>query len=447
MENGVDSPDALPLPSPLAIGATSDEACAYQFGRLTALDAKSRGYNLVFGPIIDIAMNPLSSCVGPRAFGGDPDLVSRMATAAIRGYQDQGMAVTAKHYPGFGESPVDSHIGMVYLDADETALRRRELAPYRAAIQDAGLSGVMVGHIMVPAIDPSLPASLSPRLIGLLRELGFDGIIMTDSLAMVGLTNMYGLPECHAMAMAAGNDLLITSYRIRARQAYEWMIEAWKKGKVTDAQIDTAARRVTVAQARTLKLPEKNRIGPEERDAARSLARRAITARLADSTDSPAIDPSKRHLFFVQHPNQFIDPHSEMAETDAGSDVSMHCEALIRASFPASDIWRINAFPGRAQMERACAASMNYDSVIFIAISRTEHYLGSSDLTRRMLALMEGVAPKTTAIVLFGNPHAARELPAVPRIIFGYDGADCHEAAIETLAGNQTAEGRLPIRL
>ncbi|HRE29394.1 MAG TPA: glycoside hydrolase family 3 N-terminal domain-containing protein, partial [Anaerolineales bacterium] len=126
-------------PHRLAVGSAGSEALAYEFAKLTAIEARAAGYNTVFGPLLDIALNPRSSCLGPRTFGGDPDQVARLATAAVKGYQDQGMVVTAKHYPGFGESRTDSHLGMVYLDGDEEGLLQRELVPYLRAMRDADL--------------------------------------------------------------------------------------------------------------------------------------------------------------------------------------------------------------------------------------------------------------------------------------------------------------------
>ncbi len=442
MEAGYEGPDGVRLPWPLAIGATGCPQAAFDFGRITGCDAKAAGRNTVFGPIVDIAMHPAAACVGPRAFGGDAGTVSRMASASIRGYHQAGCIVTAKHYPGFGASPVDSHLGMVVLDCDEATLRARELAPYRAAMAEADLSGVMVGHIMVPAIDPELPASLSPRLIGLLREEGFGGLVMTDSLAMVGLTNMFGLDRCHRLAMAAGSDMIITSYRIGAEQAYAMMHEAWARGEVSETQIDAAARRVIAAQNRTLIDPPPRDL-PADRRRAEELAARAITAVTADSV-GPAIDPAGPHLFLLQTGNDFIDPQTGRPQREAGREDSL--AESIRQRFPSAEIHRINDFPSRSQMEAASVRSMPFESVVAICVSRTDHYMGSADLTKRLLALLDGLGSKLQAVVLLGSAYAARELPAAcPRIIFGYEGGACRAKALDVLAGTIEPAGSLPV--
>jgi beta-N-acetylhexosaminidase len=439
MESGYEGSGRLRFPCPMAIGATDREEYAYQFGRLSAIEARSDGCNVAFGPIVDIAMNPLSSCVGPRAFAGTPEHVARMATAAIRGYQDQGMIVTAKHYPGFGASPVDSHIGMVYLTADREQLIARELVAYIDAIRNADLSGVMSAHVMVPAIDPDLPASLSPTLIGLLREVGMNGLIMTDSLAMIGLTNWFGLRRSHLLAMAAGNDMVMTSYRLPVTEGYGYMLEAVRNGEVTEDLVEAAAARVIAAQNRTLRGP----------DAAVTDTDIALTARMREDAvtavltgvDSPALDTAHRHLFIVQLPNHFTNPETGKAESDHG--IGQELPERVREHFPSADVFRINDYPSRDQMEHACVTTMAYDSVVMLVTSHTQAYAGSSDLTRRVLALMAGLEDKLSAVVLFGNPHAGRELPSCPRVIYGYEG--CQDEALRVLAGKLPAKGALPI--
>lgn len=443
MEFGYEE-SCIKLPSPMAVSATDSEEMAYEFGRMTAIEAKTAGYNVVFGPIVDIAMNPLSSCVGPRAYGGDKETVARMATASIKGYQDQGMIVTAKHFPGFGESPVDSHIGMLYLKADEELLTERELYAYVKATEEADLSGVMVGHIMVPKVDPKYPASISPTLIGMLRKAGYNGLAMTDSLAMVGMTNLFGLEESHGLAMAAGNDMVMTSYRISAKTAYEYMLKAYKDGVVTEEQINEAAARVLEAQAKTLKQPQQKTLSQKDKDIAVKMSEDAITAKLFGVKEA-SISTEDKHLFILEVNNTFVDPETgESQVDDCGISES---EELIKKWFPNSDIMKINEFPSRKQMEDTLSTTMKYDSIVMVTYNQSLSYMGSSDLTKRMLALMEGIAHKLSAVVLFGNPYAAREFPPVPRIIFGYDRGYCEEATFKVLSGNLAAKGKLPVNV
>lgn len=447
MERGFKGSEVL-FPPPLAVGAANDEELAYQFGALAGRDAKHTGFSVVFGPVTDIAMNPLASCVGVRAFGGDKERVARITSAVIRGYQDQGMIVTAKHYPGFGESHVDSHIGMVYLTCNEETLISRELYPYLEAMKNADLTGIMTGHIMVSEVDPEYPASVSKKLIGIIRDHGFDGLIMTDSLAMVGMTNIFGVEECHRLAMAAGNDMVMTSYRITAGEAYDYMVKAYREGAVTEEEIDKAAGRVLAAQARTL-TGGGSPVKREEWKAAVEISRKSITAVTAPGVD-PAVSPDEKHLFILETSVEYLNPEPKwgyrQGHDPCGIDAD-HVEELISELFPNSDIIKVGEFPSRGQMERCLAETMNYQSVIMVVFNQATAYMGSSDLTKRMLALMEGISHKILGVVLFGGPYAAREFPPVPRIIFGYDGRLCERAALRVLAGKEEAQGTIPVPL
>lgn len=434
----------IQLPPPLAIASTGSEELAYEFARITAIEARSAGYNTVFGPVLDIAMNPRSSCVGPRTFGDNKELVARMVTAAIKGYQHQGMVVAAKHYPGFGESHIDSHMGMVYLSGDEQSLIERELYPYIRAMQEADLSGVMVGHIMVPKVDKQYPASLSPRLVGLLRQIGFNGLIMTDSFSMVGVTNLFGMEACHRLAMMAGNDMVMTNYRIGAQAAYEYMVKAYRDGCISEQQIDAAVTRVIAAQNRTLKKPTQTMITQKEKDAAEEMAKRAIAVTL-NQVNSAAIDVNKKHLFIVEQGNPFIHPESgKLYHEMNGLDVAVN---LLKEKFVNSDLIKIDEFPSKVEMEYVLNRTIPYDSVVMVTFNKSLSYMGSSDLTNRQLAFMEVISHKLSAVVLFGNPYAARQFIPVPRLIYGFDNALCQKHAIKTLAGEHIPIGRLPVQV
>ncbi len=367
-----------------------------------------------------------------------------MATAAVKGYQDQGMVVTAKHYPGFGESHVDSHLGMIYLSGDEQSLIERELYPYLQAMQEADLSAVMVGHIMVPKVDRQYPASLSPRLISLLRQVGFNGLIMTDSFSMVGITNLFGIEACHRLALAAGNDMILSNYRIGTQAAYEYMLKAYRDGCISEQQVDAAVTRVIAAQNRTLKKPTQTMITLKEKDLAEKMAQQAIAVTL-NQVDSAAIDVNQKHLFIVEQGNPFIHPESgKLYHEMNGLEVAVK---LLQEKFAGSDFVKIDEFPSKVEMEHVLNITLQYDSIIMIVFNKSVSYMGSSDLTNRQLAFMEAISHKLAAVVLFGNPYAARQFIPVPRLIYGFDNALCQKYAVKTLAGEHTPIGRLPVNI
>ena len=430
------------LPYQMALGSANSEELCYEYGRITAIEAKRAGYNTVFGPIVDIAMNPNSCCVGSRAFGGTKEIVAKMAAAVIRGYQDQGMIVTAKHFPGFGESAVDNHIGMVYLEGDEQLLIEREIYPYLYAMKNADLSGIMMGHIMVPKVDPVYPASISPKMIDLLRKIGYNDLIMTDSLAMIGMTNMFPLGECHKLAMKAGNDMVMTSYRTGAKEAYGYMLEAYREGMVTEEQITSAVGRVIKAQNRTLKKAEQAEITAREIEATRQMAEKSIAVQL-NGVDSPAIDTCKKHLFIIQEGIVYKDPYNGKIKEDS-CEVAIAAEVL-KEKFPNSVFITIPEFPAKPQLEHVLMQTLQYDSVVMVLANKSVSYTGSSDATKRMVSVMDGLREKLSAVVLFGCPYAAREFGTLKRIIYGFDGKQGQRYAALTLAGEHQAQGKLPV--
>lgn len=239
---------AIHFPKNRALGQTNDEQLAYASGRVTATESLGMGVNFNYSPVVDINNNPKNPVIGTHAFGSEAETVIRLGTSVIRGYQEHGLIATAKHFPGHGDTHVDSHHDLPVLPFGAERLERFELAPFRAAIE-AGVEAVMVGHIAVPAIDPSgLPASLSPVLTGeLLREhLGFDGLIVTDGLSMKGITNQFSMEEACIRAVLAGSDILLgtaESYE-QAASMLQAVVGAVRDGRISEARIDASCERI-----------------------------------------------------------------------------------------------------------------------------------------------------------------------------------------------------------
>lgn len=203
--------------------------------------------DLNLAPVADVNTNPRNPVIGIRSFGSDPSAVAEHVAAYTLGLQAHGVAACAKHFPGHGDTSSDSHRELPTIDVSPELLRERELVPFRAAVE-AGTLAVMTSHIMVPRIDPSLPATLSAPILALLRdELGFDGLIVSDAIDMAGASAERGIPEAAVLALAAGVDLLC----IGAGNTYEQMAEiaaqiaqAVHDGRLSEARVREAAARV-----------------------------------------------------------------------------------------------------------------------------------------------------------------------------------------------------------
>ncbi|MDN4482716.1 glycoside hydrolase family 3 protein [Demequina lignilytica] len=201
--------EGSPFPGNAVLGRLDDAAATEAVAARVGAELRAVGVDLTLAPDADVNSNPLNPVIGVRSFGSDPALVSRHTAAWVRGVQSAGVSACAKHFPGHGDTAQDSHLALPRVDADEATLGIRELPPFVAAIR-ARAATLMTSHILVPALDPELPATFSPTILrGLLREgLGFHGVVVTDALDMKGASEGRGIPAAAVMALAGGSDLL-----------------------------------------------------------------------------------------------------------------------------------------------------------------------------------------------------------------------------------------------
>lgn len=238
---------ATVFPGSMAVGATRSEKFAALAGKVIGKELKSLGINMNFAPTVDVNLNPDNPVIGVRSFGETPELVSRFGVLQVNAYQDQQVIASAKHFPGHGDTDVDSHYGLPIIDHDLETLHEVDLKPFKAAI-DAGIDSIMTGHIIVPALDDSgFPATLSkPIITDLLREeLGFDGLIITDSLGMTG-ANVVPPERVSVEAFKAGVDILLNPPNVEV--AYHSMLDAVQSGEITEERVDESVFRILKAK-------------------------------------------------------------------------------------------------------------------------------------------------------------------------------------------------------
>ncbi|MGC5030500.1 glycoside hydrolase family 3 protein [Micromonospora sp. DT229] len=244
-------------PGNLALGMVDDPALTEEVARDLGAELAAAGVTLNYAPDADVNSNPDNPVIGVRSFGADAALVSRHTTAWVRGLQSSGVAACAKHFPGHGDTHVDSHHDLPRITADRARLDAVELAPFRAAVA-AGVQAVMTGHLLVPALDPQLPATLSSRILGgLLREeLGFQGVVVTDGMEMRAVSGQYGLPGAVVRALAAGADAICVGGEHADEQVVDQMREAIVAavvaGELPEERLAEAAKRVGQLAAWTL---------------------------------------------------------------------------------------------------------------------------------------------------------------------------------------------------
>ena len=246
-----------PYPGNAILGRLDDLERTERVGRLVGWELRQAGCTLTFAPDVDINSNSNNPVIGVRSFGTDSERVAAHSAAWVRGLEATGVASSPKHFPGHGDTSQDSHLALPVVDLSLDELRNRELVPFRAAIA-AGAQTIMTSHILLPQIDPEFPATLSKRILqGLLREeLGFEGVIVSDALDMVGASGVLGIPGAAAAALAAGCDLLCLGTENTDAQMTE-IEDAVLAAIVAD---DLSADRVAEAAGRVLALAESTRI-------------------------------------------------------------------------------------------------------------------------------------------------------------------------------------------
>ncbi|MBI1802736.1 MAG: beta-N-acetylhexosaminidase [Chloroflexi bacterium] len=274
---------ATHFPSAMALGNTGSPDLARRAGQATARELRALRLNVALAPVMDVNSNPQNPVIGTRAFGDSPDTVSPMGVAWLLGVQGEGVAACAKHFPGHGDTHVDSHYGLPRIDTPRAALDRFELAPFRDAIA-AGVEMVMPGHLLLSDLDDTRPASLSRRLItGLLRtEMGFGGVIISDALDMDAVALEYGIPGAAVEAALAGCDLVCPI--VQHAETLNALEQALNDGRLTLLQVSESIRRTRRLRERVAALPPPDAAwlgAPAHRVVAREIARRAI--RVADA--------------------------------------------------------------------------------------------------------------------------------------------------------------------
>ncbi|WP_170140690.1 beta-N-acetylhexosaminidase [Oceanobacillus arenosus] len=238
--------DIVPTPKASEIGTQNDSQFAYEIGTLLAWQLRAYGFNLDFAPVLDVNSNPDNPVIGDRAFSDNPNIVSELGTLTMKGLQSQQLIPVIKHFPGHGDTAVDSHLELPIADKKLDELNKLELVPFEYAIKN-GADVIMIAHILLPALDPDYPSSMSKEIVtGLLREqLHYHGVIMTDDMTMEGITDHYEIGPASVEALKAGNDIILVAHEYQnIVAAFDAIKEAVEKGEIPEERIDESVYRI-----------------------------------------------------------------------------------------------------------------------------------------------------------------------------------------------------------
>jgi beta-N-acetylhexosaminidase len=447
---------ATAFPRNMAFGAAADEKLTYEAGRIAAVESRAIGVHVNFAPVMDVNNNPRNPVINTRSYGEDPQLVGRLGSAFVRGLQAGGMIATLKHFPGHGDTDVDSHLGLPIIRDPRESLDATEFPPFKAGIA-AGAGAVMTAHIEMPSLDPApnTPTTLSAPIVSgvLRRDLGFDGLVYTDSMGMAGVTKLYGPGEAAVRAIKAGNDIVLHSPDDGA--AFAGLKAAVQSGEIPAAQVDRSVERILRAKARA----GLHRVRAVSLDTLPTVVGTRAHQAVADAVSQKSITLLKDQ--YGQVPLKL------------GADA----QVLYLSILDAPGGWRIAA-PSRSfipelkrhwrgvtaielserstanEIDLVRAMAPRYDAIVASVFVRASSGSGRMDLPANMQALLRGLARQAEGrkapfvAVLFGNPYTATFLQDLPAILLTYDFYDRAErSAVRALAGEAPIGGTLPIGL
>jgi beta-N-acetylhexosaminidase len=446
---------ATKFPRAMAFGAANDEQLAFEAGRMTAVEGRALGVHVNFAPVADVNNNPRNPVINIRSFGEDPARVGTLTSAWTKGLQQAGMLATLKHFPGHGDTAVDSHLGLPLIEHPRERLDAIELTPFRAAIA-GGAAAVMTAHIELPALDPAKgPATLSqPVVTGLLRErLGFDGLIFTDSMLMDGVARLGTSAELAVKAVLAGNDMVLDP--VDVFDSHRGLKAAVESGVISRPRLESSVRRILTAKARlglhkvrAVSLDDVPRhVGGRTHSAlAKQVAERAITLVKDERNVLPLKLPPAANVLYLS-----------VLDYPRGWRIAAPSRSLLpalRERWPNVQAIEVSdaSTPNELALVRAMAP--RFDAIVAGIFVRASSGTNRLDLAAPVANLLQDLsrisarANQPFVAASFGSPYVALAIPEVPALLLTYDFSDAAEdAAVRALAGEITVGGKLPIVL
>ncbi len=443
------------FPALMGIGASGSADLAYNMGKATAIEARAIGLNMVQSPVLDINNNPQNPIINYRAFSEDPEVVTKLGVAFIRGLQDHGVISTVKHFPGHGDTDIDSHIELPVVLHDRVRLDSVELVPFRAAIQEKA-GAIMVAHMGMPQITPEvhepsgmpMPSTLSPLILeDLLRgEPGYNGLLITDAMRMGGITKHFSSGEAAIMAIMAGNDLLLS---------FEDMIEAItavrdavRSGKLPEERIDQSVYRILSAKEQLgLHQQEPRDINalfetlgqPDILEDAMEAAIRSVVLLRDDELLVPLGAYEGKKLLNLVLSDQELSEESIENLTSKMDEQGLRQQTIVLHN--QSDM---------REFQHALLSAENNDLIICHTFFRIRAYQGHVELEPPVATFLEDLQNRevATIIISYGNPYLIARMPGMGTYFAVFGDAPVLQQAIgRIMLGKAPAMGQMPVSL
>ncbi len=427
-------PPAAQFPGNMALGAARSADDAADAAEVTAAELRAMGFNLNLAPSGDVNVNPANPVIGLRSFSSDPELVAQLTAAQVRGFHRAGIADSVKHFPGHGDTDVDSHTGLPVIDHERQQWEELDAPPFRRAI-DAGSDSVMSGHLLVPKLDDSgEPATLSPAVLsGMLREeLGFGGVVATDSLKMDGVRQEHPDAEIPVLALQAGADVLLMP--IDLRLAIDAVRTAVHDGRLSEQRIDRSVRRVLDLKRRRGVLSDPF-TDPDHAERFVGAAQHVRTAQeITDRTTT---------LLRNEDAVLPLDPAAgSVLVTGAGESATRALADRISSRGPRTSAQDTGSNPDRRSVDTAVRAAREHETTVVLTSGAWED---DNSGQRDLLAALSGV-PRPVIAAAVGDPYDAGHGEQLPAWLATYSDKDvAMEALARVLFGERPPRGRLPV--
>jgi len=440
---GMRMDSAIQYPLPMLLGAINNDSLIYRMGVEMADEFKRLGMHLNFAPVVDVNNNPRNPIISYRAFGENKEDVSSKSLAQMMGMQDNGIIATAKHFPGHGDTEVDSHLDLPVIPYGRERLDSLELHPFRHLIQ-SGVGGIMVGHIHLPKLDSTanLPATLSkPIVTGLLKqELGYAGLIFTDAMVMKGVTKYFAPGEAEVMALEAGNDVL--ERLVSVPKALAAIKAAIKEGRLSQKEIDRRCKKVLAAkywvglnhhQPVPLENIYQDLHSPSAQETMRGLAEGSLTMLINNRNQVPVANRKR----------------IKVANLAVGASTPTNFQQRIKNRLVVQNFFLPRRLAKKSR-EKLRKQLLDFDLVIISIYGpsiRPSNNLGFSVEERALVN--ELIRKKRSVVVLFDNAYTLNQFADIHQatsLIVGYQKLGAIQAAAAKLVlGDLTAQGKLPV--
>lgn len=453
-------PAATRFPTQMSVGASRSKELAYQMGQVIAREAKAMGFRILGSPTLDINNNYKNPIINTRAFGDRSDLVIELGRAYLQGVQDMNVIPTGKHYPGHGDTAVDSHVSMPVVTRDRESVMEIELSPYRALAKD--MWGVMTAHIFYPALtgedEGEIPATLSRKIMyDLLRgEFGFEGLIISDSLTMKGIKVQYGL-DAAVLAIKAGHDIILQDYEDDPIRTIDRVHQAVLDGELSEEQIDESVMRIYKFREKIGALENK----PIDIDAAKCIVacteHREVAQKIAEAgctlLENECMPLSKQNTGRKLVIATVTEEEGERCRDFDSGDDDIPAKLVSRAIAKRcdSEYVYISENPTEEEVSQLIERAAEYDHVIFASFLRPTAYKATSGtITENQQELIRGIMERAKNFIFlaYGSPYCLMSLPKMKNCIVAYgDDEFSIEAGVRVLFGEITATGRLPVEV